>query len=75
MEITDRSLFTPAALRRWDSIDPAMRGRLLVNAWCARCRKAVHIRVESAAIQGGDLVLEGRCADCGQGVSRLVEGG
>lgn len=73
MEIPNRSLFTPAALKRWDSLDPAMQGKLLMNVWCGKCQKAVHICVDSTALQGGDLILEGRCADCGQKVSRLIE--
>ncbi len=49
-QIPDRSLFTPAALKRWDSIDPSIQDKLLHNVWCGSCRKAVYINVKSAII-------------------------
>lgn len=72
--IPDRSLFTPAALRRWDAIEPSIQGKLLGNVWCSACRKAVYINIESAGIERKDLILTGTCAECGGPVARLIEG-
>lgn len=73
MEIPNRSVFTPAALKRWDEIDLTMQGNLLGNVWCGNCRKAVHILVRSANIEDGNLILRGLCAQCNKDVARLIE--
>jgi hypothetical protein len=73
-KIPDRSLFTPAALKRWDAIDPSIQDRLLHHVWCGSCRKAVYINIESARIERKDLILTGTCAECGGPVARLIEG-
>jgi DNA-binding transcriptional regulator PaaX len=73
-QIPDRKLFTPAALKRWDSIDPLIQDKLLHNVWCGSCRKAVYINIESAIIERKDLVLMGTCAECGGLVARVIEG-
>ncbi|NTU52811.1 MAG: hypothetical protein HGA97_03740 [Chlorobiaceae bacterium] len=71
--IPDRLRFTPAALKRWDAIDPTIQGKILSNVWCRSCRKAVYINIESARIETKELILSGTCADCGGTVARLIE--
>ncbi len=70
----NRSVFTQAALKRWDELDSATQAALLGNVWCGTCSKAVHIFVQSGRIENKDLILTGRCAHCGDDVARLVEG-
>jgi len=74
MEIPNRKVFTPGALKRWDAIDPTMQAELLCSVWCGNCRKAVHILVRSARIDKKDMMLTGRCAQCDYHVARLIEG-
>jgi hypothetical protein len=73
-QIPDRSRFTPAALKRWDEIDPLNQGKILGNVLCSTCRKAVYINIESARIERKDLILSGTCTVCGGPVVRLLEG-
>jgi hypothetical protein len=74
MQIPNRNLFSPPALKRWDKIPPSMQAKLLGNVWCSACSKAVSILVESGRIKNNDLILSGRCADCEGPVARLIEG-
>jgi len=53
---------------------PHARAQILANVYCAHCRDAVPIVEVSGTLKSGDLVLEGKCAKCGQQVARLVEG-
>jgi len=72
--IPNRSAFTAPALKRWDVLTPSTQAKLLGNVWCGACTKAVYILVESGRIENNDLILTGRCADCGGQVARLIEG-
>jgi hypothetical protein len=74
MRVPDRSCFSPAALKRWDELGSSTQAKLLGNVWCGACRKAVHISVESARVERGNLILTGRCAECEGNVARLIEG-
>ncbi len=74
MHVPDRSRFTKAALERWDELGTEWQARLLGNVWCGSCGTMVYIIVESARIEKKDLILSGRCAECGGEVGRLVEG-
>jgi hypothetical protein len=60
--------------KRWDKIPTSTQAKLLGNVWCGACSKVVYILVESGKIKNNDLILTGRCADCGGSVGRLVEG-
>jgi hypothetical protein len=74
MQIPKHSIFSAPALKRWDELTPLIQAKLLGNVWCGACSKAVHILVESGRIEKKNLILTGRCADCGGRVARLVEG-
>jgi hypothetical protein len=73
IQIPNRNLFTAPARKRWDKIPTSTQAKLLGNVWCGACSKAVYIVVESGRIKNSDLILSGRCADCGGTVARLVE--
>lgn len=66
--------FTRPARQRWESIVADIRQRLLANVWCGQCRHAVTITNFSGTIKGGNLVLEGKCAECHGDVARVIEG-
>jgi hypothetical protein len=74
IQIPNRNLFTAPALKRWDKIPASMQAKLLGSVWCSACSKAVYIIVESGKIKNNNLILTGRCADCGGQVARLIEG-
>ena len=71
--IPDKNCFSAAALSRWDQLGSKTQALLLGNVWCGACRTSVHIIVESGRIEKSDLILTGRCADCGGPVARLIE--
>ncbi|MFP3974978.1 MAG: hypothetical protein ACLFVK_02005 [Dehalococcoidia bacterium] len=74
MQVPDRSVFSPAALKWWDELGPSAQGRILSNVWCATCQKPVHMFVRSAQVEGKDLILSGGCLECGGDVTRVLEG-
>jgi hypothetical protein len=74
VQIPNRNLFTASALKRWDTIPKSIQVKLLGSVWCGACSKTVYIIVESGRIEKNDLILSGRCAECGGPVARLVEG-
>ncbi len=74
MSVESLPTFTRPARKRWESIDAPIRQRLLSNVWCRRCRREVTISNFSATIQGGDLLLVGKCAECHGEVARVIEG-
>jgi bacterioferritin-associated ferredoxin len=61
--------------QRWESIPTDIRQRLLTNAWCGQCRRAVTIVNLNGTMSGGDLLLVGKCAECQDDVARMIEGG
>jgi hypothetical protein len=66
--------FTRPARQRWEAIPSDSRQRLLVNVWCGQCRSEVTITNFSGTVNGGDLLLVGKCAECHGDVARVVEG-
>lgn len=69
-----RDTFRPQAERRWRELDGQLQTRLLNNVWCGRCRRSTTIVRYTGKIDGGDLVLEGRCITCDGRVARVIEG-
>ena len=65
--------FTPAARKRWERLTPKLQAMLLGNVWCRGCRQAGAMRLLSAKIEKGQLVLHGTCETCGEPVARVVE--
>jgi hypothetical protein len=66
--------FTKPARLHWLSIPADFRKRLLSNVWCVRCSRQTTITNFSGVIKGGDLLLQGQCAECQGDVARLIEG-
>ena len=66
--------FTKQASRFWNGMPEDVRAKILANVYCGHCRGAVSIVNVTGTVKGGNLVLKGSCAQCGQDVARLVEG-
>jgi hypothetical protein len=64
---------TAPAKKLWESIAENDREQLLANVWCGQCRHDVAITNYSGAVQSGNILLTGVCAECGNQVTRLVE--
>ena len=67
--------FTLQAARRWSELDGTLKMRLLNNVWCVACHTTTTIVQFTGRIEQGDLVLDGRCINCGGPVARVIEVG
>ena len=67
------SLFTPQARKIWTLIPKYNQEKLLHAAWCSTCAKQTTIVEFTGQIQEGDLVLTGKCEQCGSKVARIIE--
>jgi hypothetical protein len=74
MTIESLPTFTTPARQRWESIPAGIRPRLLSNVWCGHCHHETTITNFSGTIEGGDLLLVGKCAECQSDVARVIEG-
>lgn len=66
-------VFTPEARRRWVKIPKWAQKEILDNAFCVKCVDVVTILLETAKMDGKDLILRGKCHRCGTDVCRVVE--
>ena len=73
MTLKYRDPFTPEARRRWNKIPKWARGKILDNVFCGKCLDAVTILLETAEMEGKDLLLRGKCQHCEGDVCRVVE--
>ena len=65
--------FTKDAKKRWDIIPSWAQEKLLDSVWCGKCLGSVTILLETANMQRDELILRGKCKNCGQEVCRLIE--
>ena len=65
--------FSREARERWNKIPKWAQVRILENVWCVGCRDETTIILESAQIEGRNLVLSGKCKAFGHEVCRVVE--
>jgi hypothetical protein len=47
--------------------------KILDNVYCGRCLGSVTMLLEKAEMRGKELILRGKCKQCGKDVCRLVE--
>lgn len=66
-------VFTPQALLRWKKVPEWARKKILNNVFCSRCRGSVTILLETAEMKDKDLILRGKCQNCGKNICRVVE--
>ena len=65
--------FPARAKKLWDGIPLKVRGKILDNVWCARCRNVVRIENFTLSNAKQDLLLSGYCTVCDKEVARLIE--
>jgi len=65
--------FTADARRRWKKVPDWAQKKILDNVWCGRCLGSVTILLETAEMNGKDLILRGKCQHCGKDICRVVE--
>ena len=53
--------FTLDARRRWKKIPEWAREKILDNVFCVKCLGSVTILLETAEMEGEDLILRGEC--------------
>ena len=75
MSIEQLPEFTANARRFWETIPADVRPKLLANVYCGHCGDEVTITNFRGKIEGGDLVLLGKCSECDGDVARVIEGG
>lgn len=73
MNVENIPKFTRPAAKLWAKVPSEFKKRLLSKLWCAQCCGAVTITDFTGKVIGGDLLLEGQCAVCREGVARVVE--
>ena len=66
--------FTPEAETAWAAIPTGAKEKLLSKVWCLHCRTTTVIVDFGGRVEREDLILHGRCANCGAEVARVVEG-
>jgi len=65
--------FSKDAKKRWNKIPAGAQAKILDNVYCGKCMNMVSIVLETAKMEGADLILRGKCKICGHEVCRLVE--
>jgi hypothetical protein len=65
--------FTPAAAVLWTTVPKEARARILETVFCVRCSGVATMVKYRGAEKGGDIILTGKCAQCGHKVVRVVE--
>jgi len=66
-------VFTPDARIRWGKMSKRVQKQILDNGFCDKCIDVVTILLETAKMDGKDLILRGKCHRCGTDVCRVVE--
>jgi hypothetical protein len=65
--------FSSAAANIWSKQSTSSKRILLSSVWCGKCRHAVTITNFTGVVKAGDLLLVGKCAECGGDVARILE--
>ena len=61
------------ALALWVSIPEEIRPMLLADVSCIHCGGEVVLSGAKGMMDGSDLVLIGRCSECGGDLARVIE--
>lgn len=59
----------------WIKIPKDIREKLLRNVWCSNCCGVVRVVEYSIEDDKIDLIIKGKCGNCGGEVARVVENG
>lgn len=71
-DITTEGRMTRPAKPIWDGIPEVYKKAILLSAWCDNCDEGTLLVDFHGRVVRGDLLLEGRCAQCGEPVELLV---
>ena len=71
--LVNKGIFTTEALRRWKKVPKWAQKKILANVFCSKCLGSVTILLEKAEMRGKDLILRGKCQNCGKVICRVVE--
>lgn len=66
--------FDKKAMQKFNQIPDDIKSKILSNVYCSNCKNVVKIVDFEASMDGGDLVLRGKCDNCSGKVVRLIEG-
>jgi hypothetical protein len=66
--------FDKKAMQKFNQIPDDIKSKILSNVYCSNCKNVVKIVDFEASMDGGDLVLRGKCENCSGKVVRLIEG-
>lgn len=64
---------TPKAKTLWETVPTELRLKILNNVWCSSCEKAININTEKMSVKKGLLHIEGKCMNCGEPASHIVD--
>jgi hypothetical protein len=65
--------FTPQAKKLWEALKPRAKMFALNTVWCSECEKSTPMTKLGGRVNGGELVLQGKCSSCGGQVAAHVE--
>ena len=65
--------FTPEAQMLWDQIPHDHQVHIVHSVFCTGCIGSCSMVDHVGSIDDGFLILDGTCAKCGRGVTRLVD--
>jgi len=66
-------IFDKQAVKKFNQIPDDIKSKILSNVYCSKCKDTVKIVNFTAHMDGDDLILKGKCANCSGDVTRLVE--
>ncbi len=56
--------FTPQAKKLWEAMEPRAKMFALNTVWCSECEKSTSMAELGGRVNGGELVLHGKCSTC-----------
>ncbi len=65
--------FTPEAQTAWDRYPTSTQAEIMESGFCTRCLAKRRFHLDQGELRSGELVLVGRCSQCGARVVRVVE--
>ncbi len=65
--------FTPQAKKLWEALEVRAKMFALNSAWCPECQKSTTLAELGGRVNGGELLLQGKCGACGAEVAQVIE--
>lgn len=61
------------AIRAWSLVPERAKALILSNAFCINCGNASFAPGYAVCLSGGNILLRGKCAACGEPIARVVD--